>query len=886
MLPILQLTPAQRAGLYRLLSAVICLALILGVPGAGFAAPEEKNDAAPLTITDPHGFESRNAIVHLFEWKWTDIAKECKFVLGPKGYKAVQISPPNEHAIVKNEPLYYANGEPTGQTYNYPWWQRYQPVSHQVTEGLFVSRSGNYTDFVTMIDTCHAEGVDVYVDAVINHMANDKGLDYSDGGGAYGFGSAGTKYYHYNYVNDYGNMSDFHNGWYSYCPDWDIPGGAYGNSDWGVDAVRQCELDNLADLEQDQDYVQTHLAAYLNGLLALKVDGFRIDAAKHMYPGDPANPDDTNDLFDILNRLNNTWDGDEPYIYQEVIESQGEPISGDLYQDTGDVTEFQYSKEIDRVFDEGSLAWLENFNASWSCDGTWTNCMMVSDKAQVFVQNHDNQRGHGGSYIDITYKQGDVYQLENIFMLAWPYGMPTVMSSYEFDIVGTDNVKYDGLGPPSSADGTTQNIYLNSNPDDSSNRCATGPGEYYDGADNRNGWVCEHSWPAIANMAAFRAETMAADGSGTVNNWYDNGNDLIAFGVNNKGFVIINKESSVLSNTTLSTGLPDGTYCNVILGELNAHKTGCTGETITVTNGAASFTVPANSAVAIHVGQKVAVPLPTPPTVSSISPVKATYGITSLPLTVTGSGFTQNTNIMWNGAPLSTTYVNSTTLQVTLTSANLGTSAANIPVSVSDPEDGAATSSFTFQVIAPATFSGLDDKALDGQILESGKDKNTGGTTTATGTTINIGDDAQKRELRGIFSFNTAATLPDNATVVRAELKLYCTAKTSTMNLTPMHVDGSMAFNNNTTLEAVDWQAAPTYSKIASLSTFTASQWHTFNLAQFGSINLSNTSQRTQFRLYFPASDNDTKADTVTFASGDNGTSSNRPQLTVYYYVP
>src|SRR6187397_1784454 len=40
------------------------------------------------------------AFVHLFEWKWTDIARECETYLGPKGFTAVQISPPNEHARV------------------------------------------------------------------------------------------------------------------------------------------------------------------------------------------------------------------------------------------------------------------------------------------------------------------------------------------------------------------------------------------------------------------------------------------------------------------------------------------------------------------------------------------------------------------------------------------------------------------------------------------------------------------------------------------------------------------------------------------------------------------------------------------------------------------
>ena len=35
-------------------------------------------------------------MVHLFQWKYNDIANECEKVLGPKGYDAVQITPPAE----------------------------------------------------------------------------------------------------------------------------------------------------------------------------------------------------------------------------------------------------------------------------------------------------------------------------------------------------------------------------------------------------------------------------------------------------------------------------------------------------------------------------------------------------------------------------------------------------------------------------------------------------------------------------------------------------------------------------------------------------------------------------------------------------------------------
>eukprot|EP00913_Durusdinium_trenchii_P019997 g18796.t1 len=61
---------------------------------------------ATLAGADP----ASDAFVHLFEWSWSDIAQECEDWLGPKGFKAVQVSPPTEHI--------------QGQQ----WWTRYQPA--------------------------------------------------------------------------------------------------------------------------------------------------------------------------------------------------------------------------------------------------------------------------------------------------------------------------------------------------------------------------------------------------------------------------------------------------------------------------------------------------------------------------------------------------------------------------------------------------------------------------------------------------------------------------------------------------------------------------------------------------------------------------------------
>jgi len=47
---------------------------------------------------NPNFAPGRTTVIHLFEWKWNDIADECERFLGPNGYAGVQVSPPNEHA--------------------------------------------------------------------------------------------------------------------------------------------------------------------------------------------------------------------------------------------------------------------------------------------------------------------------------------------------------------------------------------------------------------------------------------------------------------------------------------------------------------------------------------------------------------------------------------------------------------------------------------------------------------------------------------------------------------------------------------------------------------------------------------------------------------------
>ena len=44
-----------------------------------------------LPYGDPHCVNNKQVMVHLFEWKWTDIALECERYLAPNNFCGVQV---------------------------------------------------------------------------------------------------------------------------------------------------------------------------------------------------------------------------------------------------------------------------------------------------------------------------------------------------------------------------------------------------------------------------------------------------------------------------------------------------------------------------------------------------------------------------------------------------------------------------------------------------------------------------------------------------------------------------------------------------------------------------------------------------------------------------
>lgn len=470
--------------------------------------------------------------VRLFQWSWTDVTTECERVLAPVGYRAALVSPPQEHAVLDGN----------------PWWEHYQPVSYSIA----LTSLGTGAHFQDMVQRCNAAGVDIYVDAVINHTSAGSGV-----------GSNGTAYTKYDYPGLY-TWSDFH----TPCAVTNYQSAAN---------VQDCELLGLSDLETGSASVRQRIADYLIGLARLGVAGFRIDAAKHIQPVE---------LDSILALVDYTLSAEGrpvPYYFAEVIDNQHEAVHASDYYGlaygsggAADITEFIFHGAGDKFLGTNGqqLAQLDPDGAPGSQFSEQAWGLIPADKAVVFLENHDTQRGGG-----IWYRDAQTYRLANVWMLAQPYGYPIVMSSYAFDR-GSQGGR--DAGPPPGAGGAGLQ------------RCAASLESATLGD-----WVCEHRDPMVAGMVGFRRVTAGAP----LERWWDDGANAIAFSRGSRGFVAISRESAPLT-ATIATGMPPGSYCDILTGGRTV--TGCAGAPVVVdSTGVVQLRLEANSAIAIDAATRM-----------------------------------------------------------------------------------------------------------------------------------------------------------------------------------------------------------------------------------------------------------------------------------------
>ena len=256
-------------------------------------------------------------IANLFEWNWPRSPASARDFLGPRGYGYVQVSPPQEHV--------------RGQQ----WWVAYQPVSYRIE-----SRKG--TRVAVPGHGQHLPRRRCQGDRRRGRQPHGRRRQAGPGLGRVDVPAtttirASTRRRTSTTVAVTATTTSATTATGTRCrtANW---------STWptSTPARSTCGIGS---------------PAYLNDLLSLGVDGFRLDASKHMPAAD---------IAAIKAKLSRP-----AYIVQEVIFGAGEPITPAEYIGNGDVHEFRYGKDLARVFRHERLAYLRNFGTPWGylpCD--------------------------------------------------------------------------------------------------------------------------------------------------------------------------------------------------------------------------------------------------------------------------------------------------------------------------------------------------------------------------------------------------------------------------------------------------------------------------------------------------------------------------------------
>ncbi len=301
--------------------------------------------------------------------------------------------------------------------------------------------------------------------------------------------------------------------------------------------MQLCELSSLQDLKTESTYVRGAITGYLNKLIGYGVSGFRVDAAKHIPHAD---------LKAIIDGLDTTADGTDPYVALEVFGGNGD-LAPAAFTDLGSVLGLDASVKIKNAFN-GNISALKSLATG----------LVPSASSLTFVQNHDTER----NLDSLGYKDTAKTKLATQFVLAYGYGRPQVYSSFAW------NDKEDS--PPADANGLVTDT-----------DCGDGD------------WTCLDRDQGVLAMVAFHNSV----GKAALTNWWDDGANLVSFSRGTTGWTVLNNGTTAQTRS-FQTGLAPGSYCDLITG--GAKDGACAGTALTVNDlGWADVTVPAKGTVAI-----------------------------------------------------------------------------------------------------------------------------------------------------------------------------------------------------------------------------------------------------------------------------------------------
>lgn len=316
----------------RILSVLLAVVMVFGCAFTlGLTASADTGTAVKdygLGATKNDGL-----ILQAWNWSYEEIEKNLE-TIAECGYTTIQISPPNE---IKAPTL----GETVLRADNANgWWMMYQPAAYELNQSED-NALGTKDQMIRMIEKAHSMGMFVIADAVINHLGNNESADYTIDKNKIPKNANAVDYlcsraWEFESSKAIINANAFHYP-YANC--------AY--NDTGAFDCTQNAVSLLPDLDTSNAVVQETILSFWQECIDAGIDGFRIDAAKHIetkYDGEYASDFWDNLMYDGVNGKQGIVPyaadkyGKDLYFYGEILNTVSTERSYSWYLEYMNIT--------------------------------------------------------------------------------------------------------------------------------------------------------------------------------------------------------------------------------------------------------------------------------------------------------------------------------------------------------------------------------------------------------------------------------------------------------------------------------------------------------------------------------------------------------------------
>jgi len=355
---------------------------------------------------------------------------------------------------------------------------------------------GSMTDFQTLINTAHAKNIKIIIDFAPNHTspASETQPTFAENGKLFNNGTLLG-----GYTNDTNNFFH-HNGGTSFSSTED---GIYRN------------LYDLADINHNNNTIDTYFKDSIKLWLDMGIDGIRVDAVKHMPFGWQKS------WMSYIHSYKPVFTFGEWFLGVNEIS----PENYSFANETGmSLLDFEFGQKVRQVFRDNTATM---YGLDSMLTGTSAGYTQVVDQV-TFIDNHDMDRFQATGASNRKLEQALAFTLTSRGVPAIYYGTEQYMT---------------GNGDPGNRGKMT-----------SFSKTTT-------------------AFNVIKNLAPLRKTNPAIAYGTTQQRWINNDVYIYErkFG-NNVAVVAINRGSTSASISSLSTSLPAGTYTDVLGGLLSGNS--------------------------------------------------------------------------------------------------------------------------------------------------------------------------------------------------------------------------------------------------------------------------------------------------------------------------